>query len=113
MSRMYDRLLAASIVERCAHNEPQIPESITIRRQPRYPTIPAVSSAEAEVCWWDHLTEHYMDHQSRPQWVLMRGGHSEFISTYHCPDCQRYGRAFEAHQREGGSISEELGAIWK
>ncbi len=62
--------------------------------------------------WWAELTAHYLEHQSGPLWVLLYGGHIELIGTYECPDCRRYGRACEDRQREGGSISAEMEAIW-
>ncbi len=80
-------------------------------RVPHPKITPAVSRAEAEACWWVNLTAHYLEHQSGPQWVLMCGGRYELIRTYECPDCQRYGRAFDAHQR-GDGISAEMEAIW-
>ena len=103
MSRMYDRLMAG------AAPYPRVPVPLRI---PHPKITPAASQAEARQCWWDLLTAHYMEHQSGEMWVLMTGGHSELVLTQQCPDCQLYGRAFDACQR-GDGIGDELAVIWK
>ncbi len=61
-------------------------------RVPNPKITPADSEAEVREDQLARLAAHYQEHQAGPMLVLLRGGHSELITTQQCPDCQRYGR---------------------
>ncbi len=80
-------------------------------RVPHPKFTPATSEAEAREDQWRLLQEHYQEHSAGPLLVLLRGGYSELIGTQQCPDCQRYGRAFDAHQ-SGDGVGAVVAEVW-
>lgn len=104
MSRTYDRLIASSAPVRLV-----VPVRVPRAWSER---IVSPSLAEVRKDQWARLESHYVEHQSGPLLVLLRGGYSEMIRTQQCLDCERYGRGFDQYQ-SGRGISDVVMEIWR